>query len=174
MGITVVVSSDLQRARATAQRVAPALALRAPIATDAGLREYDLGAWSGLTRSQIEAGWPGDIEAWREGRLFATPGGEQRNLFLERIRAALARVADAWPEERVLVVTHGGVISAVARDLGQPARRFTHLAGLWLDAGTEPWRAQAEVSLLGPARPASDQGEGIEVAQAGVMDTRGR
>jgi broad specificity phosphatase PhoE len=134
-GISGAVSSDLQRARATAEAIAAELALVAPIGIEPGLREYDLGAWSGLTRVEIEAGWPGEIEEWRHGRLVATPGGETRTAFVARISATVARIVADPPAETVVVVTHGGVISALGLALGEPPRRFTHLSGFWTAGG---------------------------------------
>jgi broad specificity phosphatase PhoE len=148
LDISAVVSSDLQRARVTAARIAPALSLTGPLGVDAGLREYDVGAWSGLTRPEIEAGWPGAIDDWRHGRLVATPDGEKRDCFVARISAAVARHAAARPDGTTLVVTHGGVIGALCRSLGWPGRRFVHLAGVWIDAGPEGLRAGPFVSLL--------------------------
>ena len=176
VGLTAVVSSDLRRARATAERIARELPVRGPLGVEAGLREYDLGAWSGLNRAEIEQRWPGEIDEWRQGVLFATPGGERRDEFVVRIAAAVARVASRWPEDTVLVITHGGVISALVRSLGAPPRRFTHLAGLWIDADEGRLRPGTEVSLLAPGRPGSDQGEASELSAtaAGVIDTGDR
>jgi broad specificity phosphatase PhoE len=167
-GLTAVVSSDLQRARATADLLAPALALVGPPDVEPGLREYDLGAWSGLTRAEIEAGWPGEIEAWREGRLFATPGGEERDAFVARISRAVARVAADHAGQTVLVVTHGGVISALSRELGGPLRRFRHLSGIWVEGEPDRLRAGTVVELLDPDLGAAGSGEGTELA--GVSD----
>jgi broad specificity phosphatase PhoE len=174
MGITSVVSSDLQRARATAGRIAEMLPLAGCVDTDAGLREYDVGVWSGLTRPEIEAGWPGAIEAWRRGRLFATPGGEQRDAFVARISAAVTRVARNRPGDTIVVVTHGGVIGALCRSLGAPAHRFGHLAGLWVHAGPDGLRPGAVVSLLRPGSSRDLDGEGAGRGRSGVLDTPAR
>jgi broad specificity phosphatase PhoE len=148
LGITAVVSSDLERARATAQLIAPTIGVTGPLGIEPDLREYDLGAWSGLKRAEIEARWPGEIDEWRQGVLFATPGGERRDFFVARIVAAVERVASERPDETVLVVTHGGVISAVGRALGGPARRFGHLSGLWINGEPGGLRARDVVALL--------------------------
>ncbi len=178
MGITAVVSSDLQRARATAEAIAPALSLTGPPAVDVGLREYDVGAWSGLTRSEIEAGWPGALDDWRNGRLFSTPGGESRDAFVERITDTVARLAADRPAETVLVITHGGVIGALCRSLNASDRRFVHLAGVWIDACGGDLRAGAHVALLPPV-PLPDDGGEAELTHrhpryGAVLDTPGR
>ncbi len=172
VGITAVVSSDLQRARATAELLVPALSVTGAIGVEAGLREYDLGRWSGRTRAEIEAGWPGEIQAWREGRLYAAPGGEERKAFLARISDAGARVAAEYPGRRVLVISHGGVISALSRELGGPVRRFGHLGGIWVDAGPDGLRAGEVVALLDPEGEVADSGEATELAA--ISDTSAR
>ena len=59
----VIVSSDLQRALATAQAVADRAGL--PVQVDPRLRETSLGLWEGLTRAEVMEGWPGAWEEWR-------------------------------------------------------------------------------------------------------------
>ena len=56
--VDAIVTSDLQRASATAQVIADALGLDAPM-IDPRLRERDAGEWSGLTREEIHDQWPG-------------------------------------------------------------------------------------------------------------------
>lgn len=137
----VVATSDLERARRTAEIVAAALGI-GDVTVDRRLREYDVGQWSGLTRSEIEQGWPGDLEAWREGRLAAAPGGETRKGFVARILAAVEALAGQAGPGNVLVVTHGGVVGAVQRALHAPdAPRIGNLDGRWLEstpAGLRP------------------------------------
>ena len=135
------VASDLQRAVATAQLAAAPLGLPDPVGIDPGLREYDIGDWSGLTRHEIEARWPGALEEWRGGRMATAPGGERRDAFTSRIVAAVARVGAAHPIGAVVVITHGGVIVSLERLLGGGPRRVAHLAGRWLEVG-RPVRAR--------------------------------
>jgi len=180
MGLTAVVSSDLRRARATAELIAAELPVPGPIGVYGALREYDLGAWSGLTHDEIEQRWPGAIEDWRQGRSCATPGGERRDLFVARISAALSRVAADHPDDTVLVITHGGVMGALVRSLGSSPRRFTHLCGLWMDVEGDSLALGDEVALLGPGlglgRADTDRGEGTELSATavGVIDTPAR
>lgn len=148
MGFTTLAASDLRRARATAALVAPSLGLGRPIVLDPGLREYDVGEWSGLTRAEIDAGWPNAIDDWRNGRLAMTPGGERRDSFEGRIVAAVFRLASELVDHTVLVITHGGVIAALERTLGAEPRRLAHLSGRWIEAGGDELRAGEEVALL--------------------------
>ena len=138
IGVTGVVTSDLARARDTGEIIARALGLDPP-RQHPDLREYDVGDWEGLTRPEIEQGWPDQLAAWREGRLLATPGGETRSGFLERIMAGLRRVAanDELGDVAV-VVTHGGVIRAAEQVTGAERQAVIgNLAGRWFLAGPD-------------------------------------
>lgn len=129
-----LVASDLRRARRTAEILAEALDLELGI--DAGLREIDVGDWTGLTRAQIEAQWPGELAAWSEGRSESPLGGETRTHLVDRARASLARAAaGAAPGDRVLVVTHGALIRNLDRALGLPPQSMANLEGRWYEAG---------------------------------------
>src|SRR3954465_11358953 len=61
-----VACSDLMRARRTAALLADALGLHhIEVEVEPDLREFDVGEWSGLTRPEIEARWPGQLDRWR-------------------------------------------------------------------------------------------------------------
>jgi broad specificity phosphatase PhoE len=128
----VVVSSDLARARRTAQLIADVLQVAGPHWIEPGLREYNVGEWSGYTVQQIESRWPGETARFAGDASFAPPGGESRTHFDARVVAAGARVATratAGGLGRMLVVAHGGVVRALARATGQVEYRVGHLAG---------------------------------------------
>jgi broad specificity phosphatase PhoE len=173
VGFTAAASSDLQRARRTAELAGGALGLDA-VHVDAGLREYDVGEWSGLTRAEIETRWPGALDDWRHGRLVATPGGETRDTFVARVAAAVTRLGARFSGGTVLVVTHGGVIGALERSLGADQRRLAHLGGRWVEAAADGLRAGEAVFLFEPdadseaaarGRPGAAEGEGTELPQ---------
>jgi probable phosphoglycerate mutase len=131
LAITAVTSSDLARARRTAEIVAGALGVDL-IEADAALREYDVGDWCGLTRPEIEARWPGLLAQWHTGDLAATPGGETRKDFLARIVAVVTRLTECEAlGPRAVVVTHGGVIKALQRALGVESDSVGNLGGRW-------------------------------------------
>jgi broad specificity phosphatase PhoE len=165
IGFTAAVASDLRRARRTAE-----LAFGGPVQIDAGLREYDVGEWSGLTRAEIESRWPGALDDWRHGRLVAPPGGEMPDTFVARIAAAVTRVAAAHPDGVVLFITHGGVVRALERSLGVEQRRLAHLGGRWIEASPEGLGAGEAVFLLDPdAETEATTGEGVEVSPVGPV-----
>lgn len=150
IGFSHVVASDLQRAHRTAQILADALGLS--VAVDPDLREIDVGDWTGLTRAEIEARWPGELADWSEGRSESTMGGESRAHLTARARSALARVAAAAaPGDRLLVVTHGALIRNLDRSLGIPPQGIGNLMGRWYEVdGDESLSAGELVSLADP------------------------
>ncbi|MDP9295247.1 MAG: histidine phosphatase family protein, partial [Actinomycetota bacterium] len=60
-GLTSAASSDLRRARRTAELISRSLGL-GPVGVDRGLRERDVGEWSGLTAAEVDERWPGQRE----------------------------------------------------------------------------------------------------------------
>jgi alpha-ribazole phosphatase len=121
-----VYTSPLERARRTAEIVVAAV--RAPLTVIEDLRELSLGEWEGRTVEEMRAR-PGDPYArWvRDPVAFGPPGGEPLAAVQERALRAVEAIARAHPDgERVLVVSHGGVISAyLAHCLGLP------LSSIW-------------------------------------------
>jgi broad specificity phosphatase PhoE len=126
--VDLVVTSDLERARRTGAILAPGV----EAAAVPELREFDVGEWSGRTRAEIEAEWPGEIALFDARQLVAPPGGEDRDTFDDRVRAGVEQVAGlirSRRSERSLVVTHGGVIRSLARIQGWPEHHVAQLAG---------------------------------------------
>lgn len=132
-----VVSSPLRRARETARLLFSELTPEiAP-----GLREQDWGAWTGLTVAGLRRDHPGLIEAQEAlGWDFTPPGGESRRQVLARALAAVEETVRGRDGERILMVTHLGVIKILLNHLlGSPflpgasadvAKRALHLLAL--------------------------------------------
>lgn len=109
---TRLYASDLARARNTAAPVGERLGL--PLVVDARLRELDVGRWSGLTRGEIESRDAELLHAFERGEPGVRPGGgETRIEIRERSHAFLCEIAARESGERILVVTHLGVIRAL-------------------------------------------------------------
>jgi probable phosphoglycerate mutase len=128
-------SSDLGRARDTAEIVADALGVE--VRAHPGLRERGGGDWEGHTSEEIDVKWPGMLAAWRRGDLRGPPGGEDDETVFARFDAAISAVVDAGTP--TMVVTHGGVLRLVASRAGVPeAALLPNLGGYWFDvAGSE-------------------------------------
>ena len=107
--VDAVFSSDLSRAAETARIISELIGV-GPVLTLEGLRERDVGEWSGLTRKEIGERWPETLEAWGRGEMPPPPGGESNEAIITRVLDALRSIARDWPHAEVLVVSHGGVI----------------------------------------------------------------
>ncbi|MBI5718138.1 MAG: histidine phosphatase family protein [Burkholderiales bacterium] len=114
-GLTRIYSSDLVRARATAEAVALATGL-AEVRTEAALRERSFGSFEGLTRGEIEQRWPDDLRRWRAREPgFGPGGGESPEDFFARCVPCAAAIAARHPGETVALVAHGGVLDCLYR-----------------------------------------------------------
>jgi len=111
-GCSRLLASDLLRARATAETIAARLGLRLEI--DRRLRELDIGDWSGLTREEIARRDPDELACFESGEPTVRPGGGESRL---EIRRRARELAEEWVArhggERILVVTHLGMIRAL-------------------------------------------------------------
>lgn len=119
----VLVSSDLFRARATADVLERPGRTRLP--HDASWREIHFGAWEMCEFAQIEAEDPELARAfWERPGDVRPPGGESWNEVIARIAAALARLDG----EEVIVVCHfGAILAALQVCLGLAAEEvFSH------------------------------------------------
>jgi broad specificity phosphatase PhoE len=110
-GIDALWSSDLSRARETAEIVARRLGLE--VRLDPRLREANRGDWEGRLFADVAHDEPKAYAAWmRAGDGWRFPGGES---LVEQQERVLASVADlrAAAVERTLAVCHGGSIRVV-------------------------------------------------------------
>jgi broad specificity phosphatase PhoE len=137
---TEILSSDLQRATATAQTLSRITGI--PVAYDRDLRERDGGEWEGLTDTQISERYPEARAIWEP------PGGESSEQVAKRVAAALDRAAERLPPGGLLVAaSHGAAIRlGIAQFLGFPQELWPALGGLsnccWsvLAEGRYGWR----------------------------------
>ena len=117
---TALYCSDLKRARRTAELIA--LPGHHRVTPDPLLRERGYGIFEGRSRDEVQQAMPaGDID-------YAPPGGESQRQLLRRVTGAFDAIATRHSGERVVVVSHGGVLIAFAKHvLGLPPaapRRF--------------------------------------------------
>ena len=146
-----IVSSDLQRARATADALAALTGL--PVHLDPRLRETFGGAWEGKTFEQIQELYPADIKRWQLDEADARAGGGETRLEVaERMVAAVLDAASAVPEGGTLIVaTHGGASRVgIAKLLGLPDTLWKSISGL----SNCHWSVveESEPSVAGPAQ----------------------
>jgi 2,3-bisphosphoglycerate-dependent phosphoglycerate mutase len=99
--LAAVYSSGLSRARETAEIVAAGRNLEVHVDDD--LRERSFGSWEGLTRHEVAQRFPD----------LGHHDGETDEELRGRVLRAIRRIAEAHPEEQVLVVSHGGALNAL-------------------------------------------------------------
>ena len=114
--ITAVWSSDLSRARRTAELIAEPHGLEV-IATPQ-LRETMLGEWEGLTIDEIIA--RGDEEHWHKVRhdslTHRPPGAERLEAVWERVLAVRDSIRERYADGTVVVAGHGGSLRSLLCD----------------------------------------------------------
>jgi broad specificity phosphatase PhoE len=108
--VDAIYASDLSRARETAEIVGAALGVA--VRTLRELREIDVGSWSGRTTDEIQREDPGARDRVRD-HGYGWEGGETPAQMAARVVAAVRRLAAEHPDERILIVAHGGVIRAL-------------------------------------------------------------
>ncbi|WP_336216618.1 histidine phosphatase family protein [Nonomuraea sp. LPB2021202275-12-8] len=108
--VDAIYVSSLRRTSQTAAPLAARLGLTPVVEPE--LREVHLGEWeAGLFRRMVAEGHPTAKRMSAEERWDVIPGAEPAAAFSDRVREVLGRLAAAHPDQRVVVVTHGGVIA---------------------------------------------------------------
>jgi broad specificity phosphatase PhoE len=114
--IDAVYTSDLSRARITADAVARAFGL-SQVALPA-LREIHFGNWEGLSWEQIESRDAAYARQWSAAYPeLPAPAGESFEAFRTRVLTEVERLLATANQEHAVVVTHGGVMRVVLRAL---------------------------------------------------------
>jgi glucosyl-3-phosphoglycerate phosphatase len=118
-----ILSSDLQRARHTADFVAEAVGL--PVHLDERLREEHLGDWEGLTAAEVACRFPDSYARWQRGDISQPFDGREGLAAVgRRMLAAVHDAARDAPASThasgatILLVTHINATVALAGILG--------------------------------------------------------
>ena len=126
-----IYSSDLKRARDTAEAIAAPLGLA--VITTPELRETCLGAWEGLNRAEIEARGEGVLLAGylRDSLVHRPPNSETLESVYERMNRAWDGVRAARHAGPVVITGHGGSLRAlICAALDAP---LASMQRFWLD-----------------------------------------
>lgn len=118
--LAAIISSDLQRARQTAQALAAQQAGPLQVICDPGLRERCYGAFEGLYYSDISQRYPAAFASWQARDIDAVfpPGaraGESFRDFYARSVTAMLHWARRYPGQKIALVAHGGVLECAYR-----------------------------------------------------------
>ncbi|MBP9088299.1 MAG: histidine phosphatase family protein [Kofleriaceae bacterium] len=103
---SIIITSDVARAAATAQAIATATAL--PLQTDPALRERTVGIFDGMSFVDAKAQHPEAYAALLARDESALPQGAETNAAcFARVSAGLDRVAQVHSGATIILVSHG-------------------------------------------------------------------
>lgn len=118
-----IYASDLGRALETAQIIG--IKLHMPVHPVIELRELHLGGWSGLTSTEIRERYASDWDAFERGIDFQRgEHGESLADIRTRVADVIERLVSDHPDQRLLIVTHGGTIRAAIHYVQQRTGAF--------------------------------------------------
>lgn len=100
----VIYSSDLDRARITAEHIADGR----EIILDRRLREWDLGHWQDQLMSDIRRLYPEECEVLNERVEIAPKNGESAIDLRDRASGFVTEIVKKHSGQEILCVTHGG------------------------------------------------------------------
>jgi broad specificity phosphatase PhoE len=113
-GADAIYTSDLVRAKETAEIVGERLGLT--VVVDPDLREKDWGTWEGLTGDE---------------RVHVELVGESTEDHRDRVMAAIRRIIERHPDQRVVVVTHGGSLRRIQTAVNGVADPVMENCAVW-------------------------------------------
>lgn len=122
--IGLIVSSDLARAKKTAEIIAKATG--AEIVLDAALREMDFGSLEGMPIPEVNKKYGGFLE-----RPYGELGGEVFEEVETRAMEALGRHRKGREDTNVAIVSHGALLGVVMKNI----RKIDHAASTGLEIG---------------------------------------
>lgn len=107
-----IVSSPLQRALTTARAIQRKSGL--PLRVYEGLKEMNFGSAEGIPFDEVGERYPEQSELFLDPSIVHAryPGGESRGEFFGRVNRVVDDIANQYIGEHIVVVAHGGFISA--------------------------------------------------------------
>ncbi|MBU0523804.1 MULTISPECIES: alpha-ribazole phosphatase family protein [Pseudomonas] len=122
-----LISSPLQRCARFAHELGAQLEL--PVHLDKDLQELHFGAWEGQSAAALmETDAEGLGLFWADPYAFTPPEGEPVEDFSTRVLAAVARLHAAYAGERILLISHGGVMRLLlAQARGLPREQLLNV-----------------------------------------------
>ncbi len=117
---TVVVSSPLQRAVATAEAIGAASG--APVRVDVRLNDRDYGPQTGLRRADVEH---------RYGSIDSAPGVEPLDILADRARLAFLALVTELKSGPVVMVSHDAFNCALLRQLDPSLSHISQRTACW-------------------------------------------
>lgn len=113
-GLVAIYSSDLMRARQTAE--AAAHLGQVPLQLATGMRERHYGVFQGLTYAEAEVRYPAEYAQHKARDVrFAPPGGESLLDLAARLEESCNEIVHRHAGAAVAIFTHGGVLDLIYR-----------------------------------------------------------
>jgi alpha-ribazole phosphatase len=110
--IHAIYSSDLSRARETAEQIAQPHKLK--VTADARWRELSFGDWEGLAYPEIQTQAPDELTLWESDfTRYAPPHGETLTQLAGRVLSAFEELRALHAEQTILIVSHGGPLQVL-------------------------------------------------------------
>ena len=122
-----LISSPLQRCALFAHELGAQL--NVPVSLEKDLQELHFGAWEGQSAAALmETDAEGLGLFWADPYAFTPPQGEPVSEFSERVLGAVSRLHRAYAGQRVLLISHGGVMRLLlARARGLPREQLLNV-----------------------------------------------
>ncbi|MGL6245090.1 alpha-ribazole phosphatase family protein [Pseudomonas sp.] len=122
-----LISSPLQRCARFADELGAQLGL--PVHLDKDLQELHFGAWEGQSAAALmETDAEGLGLFWADPYSFTPPEGEPVGDFSTRVLAAVERLHATYAGERILLISHGGVMRLLlAQARGLPREQLLNV-----------------------------------------------
>jgi len=109
--ISAICTSDLVRARETAEIIAHQRTPAVPIRVSAAWREIDFGDWEGLTYVEIVERFKDQLGFFVDPEHYSPPNGESLAHLQQRVKTGLAAIVHSHAlstDGDVVIVGHGG------------------------------------------------------------------
>jgi broad specificity phosphatase PhoE len=110
--VDVVIHTGLMRTEATARAIIGNRGIHFDV--DREWREADHGDWEGFTYREVNLLYPENVRARFADVMNCAPqGGESLVVMARRVQSAWQRLESQFPNQRIVIVTHGGPIQAM-------------------------------------------------------------
>ena len=138
-----IYSSDSLRTRQTAEAITKSSGHTLKI--DQRLREKNLGVFEGLTTEEAKERHPEIFRLFKTaGSNYVIDEGESTQQLLDRALEFIEEIRLLQPDQRVVLVTHGGVVRVLIKhtlglSVGSPTRFLIKNTGLFRLVWNEKW-----------------------------------
>ncbi len=160
-----IYSSDLQRTRNSAQLIANEFGLETISYPE--LRELSFGTWEGMSVSEVEATYPGQMkERMQSVAAFQADGGETYPQLQARVIPRYEEIVARHPNGQIVMVCHGGVNRVILSHLlGIPIDKIFRIHQDYAALNIiQYYEKEPVIEYIGNAELFSSQGDEIKTA----------